>query len=113
MSTIFAKIIAREIPAEIVFEDTDVLAFHDIAPQAPVHIVIIPKKPLRDLSDAAEIDTSLLGKLLLTAAQIARTLGVAESGYRTVINTGADGGQTVGHLHLHLLAGRYLTWPPG
>jgi histidine triad (HIT) family protein len=111
--TIFAKIISRKIPADIVFEDDDCLAFRDVAPQAPVHVLIIPKRPLKNLLDAGPDDTLLLGKLMLAAAQVARTLGVAEDGFRTVVNVGKDGGQTVDHLHLHLLAGRRLTWPPG
>jgi histidine triad (HIT) family protein len=111
--TIFARIIAREIPADIVYEDDHVLAFRDIAPQAPAHVVVIPKKPLTNLLDAAPDDTLLLGQLMQAAVHVARTLGVAESGFRVVINVGPDGGQSVDHLHLHLLGGRHLTWPPG
>jgi histidine triad (HIT) family protein len=111
--TIFAKIIAREIPAEIVYEDDETLAFRDVSPQAPVHILIIPKKPLVNLLDAGEGDALLLGKLMQSAAHVARVLGLAEGGFRVVVNVGPDGGQTVDHLHLHLLGGRPLTWPPG
>ena len=111
--TLFDKLILRELPADIVFEDDDVFAFHDIAPQAPVHILIIPKKSITRIGTAERTDASLLGKLLLTAAEIARSLGVAENGYRLVINNGSDAGEAVPHLHIHLLAGRKLTWPPG
>ncbi len=111
--TIFSRIIAREIPADIVYEDDQALAFRDIAPQAPTHIVVIPKKPLTDLLDAVPGDTLLLGQLLQTASHVARTLGLAESGFRVVVNVGRDGGQSVDHLHLHILGGRRLTWPPG
>ncbi len=111
--TIFSKIIRREIPAKIVYETDSILAFRDIAPQAPTHIVIIPKKPLKDIDAATVDDKVLLGELFLAGAEIARKEGVSESGYRLVVNTGRDGGQTVFHLHMHLLAGRSLTWPPG
>ncbi len=111
--TIFGKIINKEIPAAIVYEDEDVLAFKDIAPVAPVHILVIPKKPIRNIACATQKDEALLGRLLLTAAEIARREGLAESGYRVVTNIEGDGGQTVFHLHLHLLGGRKLEWPPG
>lgn len=111
--TIFGKIVRGEIPAKKVFEDDEVLAFRDITPQAPVHILIIPKREIPAVRDAKESDTNLLGKLLLTAAQVARQEGIEQRGYRLVINTGGDGGQTVNHLHVHLLGGRALTWPPG
>jgi Diadenosine tetraphosphate (Ap4A) hydrolase and other HIT family hydrolases len=111
--TIFSKIIRREIAADIVFESDDVLAFRDLNPQAPVHVLFIPKRPLATLNDAAADDAGLLGKLLLAAAEYARQEGFAEQGYRTVINCNEDGGQTVFHLHVHLLAGRRLHWPPG
>jgi histidine triad (HIT) family protein len=111
--TLFEKICAKEIPAEIVHEDDCCVAFRDIAPQAPLHILIVPRKPIPRLGFAAAEDTGLLGHLLLTAAQIARKLGVAESGFRVIINNGAHGGEAVPHLHIHLLAGRQLQWPPG
>ena len=111
--TIFSKIIRREIPATIVFENDNVLAFRDINPQAPIHVLIIPKKPIPSVAEASEVDQALLGELLLVAQQLAVAEGLAEGGYRLVINTGADGGQTVFHLHVHLLGGRPLTWPPG
>jgi len=108
---LFCKMIAGEITPSIVFEDEDVLAFNDIAPQAPIHILIVPKKHITTLNDAD--DALLLGKLMQTAAQLAKKLGVAESGYRTVINCNAQGGQAVYHLHIHLLAGRQMLWPAG
>ena len=111
--TIFGKIIRREIPADIVYEDDQVLAFRDVTPQAPVHILIVPKRPIQNLLDAEPADTLLLGKLLLAAAHVARTLGLDETGFRVVVNAGPDGGQSVDHLHLHLLGGRPLHWPPG
>lgn len=111
--TLFEKIIAREIPAEIVFEDDLVVAFRDIQPQAPVHILIVPRKPLARIGAASDGDQALLGHLLLRAPEVARRAGVAESGYRLVINNGRDGGESVPHLHCHLLGGRPLHWPPG
>lgn len=111
--TIFSKIIRREVPADIVFENERLLAFRDISPQAPVHILIIPKKPLTSIAQAAADDGALLGELLLAAAEIARREGIDRSGYRVVTNIGGDGGQSVEHLHLHLLGGRGLRWPPG
>ncbi|WP_426689174.1 histidine triad nucleotide-binding protein [Rhodanobacter ginsengiterrae] len=111
--TIFSKIIRREIPADIVYEDEDVLAFRDLNPQAPLHVLFVPKKPIATLNDAVSADAELLGKLLLAAAAYAKSEGLAEQGYRTVINCNEDGGQTVFHLHVHLLAGRRLHWPPG
>ena len=111
--TIFEKIAAREIPAKIVFEDDDVLAFHDVNPQAPVHVLIVPKRVIPRLAEANETDQQLLGKLLLTAAKVARDLGTSESGYRIVINSGRDAGESVPHLHVHLLGKRALAWPPG
>ncbi|CAD5926638.1 putative HIT-like protein Synpcc7942_1390 [Planktothrix tepida] len=110
--TIFSKIIRREIPADIVYEDDLCLAFRDIAPQAPVHILVIPKKPIPKLADATSEDHALMGHLLLKVKQVAEEAGL-ENGYRVVINTGVDGGQTVDHLHLHILGGRYMEWPPG
>ncbi len=113
MSTIFSKIIQKEIPAKIVYEDDEVLAFEDVAPQAPVHILIIPKKEIPTLNHLVPEDAALMGKLFLTAQKIAKEQGFAEQGYRTIFNCNEDGGQTVNHIHLHLLAGRRLTWPPG
>jgi histidine triad (HIT) family protein len=110
--TIFGKIIRREIPADIVYEDELCLAFRDVHPQAPVHVLVIPKKPIAKLSDAESQDHALMGHLLLTVKRVAEQLGLT-NGYRTVINTGNDGGQTVYHLHLHILGGRSLSWPPG
>ena len=111
--TLFEKIIAREIPADIVFEDDQCLAFRDISPQAPIHILIIPKKIIARIGAAQADDQSLLGHLLLTAADIARRENIAPTGYRLVINNGPNGGETVPHLHIHLLGGRHLNWPPG
>ena len=110
--TIFSKIIRREIPVDIVYEDDLALAFKDINPQAPVHILVIPKKPIVKLADAEPQDQALLGHLLLTVQQVAAEAGLT-NGYRVVINNGADGGQTVYHLHLHILGGRPMEWPPG
>jgi histidine triad (HIT) family protein len=110
--TLFSKIIRREIPADIVYEDDLAIAFRDIQPQAPVHILVIPKKPIVKLADADPEDQALLGHLLLTVQRVAAQEGLTK-GYRTVINTGEDGGQTVYHLHIHLLGGRALAWPPG
>ncbi len=110
--TIFSKIIKREIPAKIAYEDDLALAFHDVNPQAPVHILVIPKQPIPMLSQAAAADQLLLGHLLLVAAKITKDLGL-ENGYRLVINNGSGAGQTVFHLHLHILGGRSLQWPPG
>jgi len=111
--TLFQKIIERQIPADIVYEDDQVLAFRDIAPQAPVHILIIPKKPIVGVSSADPEDQAVLGKLFLTARKVAEAEGLDETGYRLVVNNGRDGGQTVFHLHVHLLGGRQMTWPPG
>lgn len=110
--TLFGKIIRREIPADIVYEDDLALAFKDINPQAPVHVLVIPKKPIPKLADAAPDDQALLGHLLLTVKRVAEQLEL-EKGYRVVINTGEDGGQTVYHMHLHILGGRFMKWPPG
>lgn len=111
--TLFDKIIRREIPADIVFEDESVLAFRDIQPQAPVHVLFIPKKPIATLNDLDEADTLLAGRLLTAAAAYAKREGFADHGYRVVMNTNQQGGQSVYHIHLHLLAGRQMTWPPG
>jgi histidine triad (HIT) family protein len=110
--TIFSKILRQEIPADIVYEDERAIAFRDVNPQAPIHILIIPKKPIPRLSEADKTDQDLLGHLLLTVQSIARQLELSQ-GFRVVINNGKDGGQTVDHLHLHLLGGRSLQWPPG
>jgi len=110
---LFCKIINREIPAKIVFEDDEVLAFHDIDPKAPTHILIIPKRHIATLNDLDQEDAALVGRLQVTAAKLAKELGFAEDGYRVVMNCNEDGGQTVWHIHMHLLAGRSLTWPPG
>jgi histidine triad (HIT) family protein len=110
--TIFSKIIRREIPADIVYEDNLAIAFKDVNPQAPVHILVIPKQPIPGLSDAEFQDCDLMGHLLLTAKRVAQQAGL-DNGYRVVINTGSDGGQTVYHLHLHILGGRQMKWPPG
>jgi histidine triad (HIT) family protein len=111
--TLFTKIINREIPADIVYESDDVLAFRDISPQAPVHILIIPKQPISTINDLRVGHTELVGKLFLAAATIAAEEGVAEDGYRVVMNCNKAGGQMVYHIHLHLLAGRQMGWPPG
>jgi histidine triad (HIT) family protein len=111
--TIFSKIVRREIPADIIYEDDEVLGFRDLNPQAPVHVLFIPKQPLATLNDATPEHAILLGKLLLAAAAYAKQEGFAEQGYRTVINCNEDGGQTVFHIHVHLLAGRRMHWPPG
>ncbi|HEU0290987.1 MAG TPA: histidine triad nucleotide-binding protein [Burkholderiales bacterium] len=112
MTTLFGKIIRREIPADIVYEDDLCLAFRDINPQAPTHVLVIPKKEIARLADAGADDQALLGHLMLAAGKIARSLGVADA-FRLVVNNGADAGQSVFHLHLHILAGRKLRWPPG
>ncbi|MEI8310266.1 MAG: histidine triad nucleotide-binding protein [Verrucomicrobiota bacterium] len=111
--TLFEKIIAREIPADIVFEDDQCLAFRDISPRAPVHILVVPKRVIPRASDSLPDDEEVLGHLLVTAGRIARSEGVADSGFRLVINNGPDGGETVPHLHVHLLGGRAMDWPPG
>lgn len=110
--TIFGKIIRKEIPADIVYEDDLCLAFKDISPQAPTHILVIPKKPIVRLSEATSDDHALMGHLLLKVKQVAEEVGLS-NGYRVVINNGADGGQTVDHLHLHILGDRQMQWPPG
>jgi histidine triad (HIT) family protein len=110
--TIFEKIIAREIPAKIIWEDDESIAFHDVNPQAPVHVLIVPKRVVPRLTDATENDRALLGKLLLVARDMAKKLDLA-SGYRVVINSGPDAGESVPHLHVHLLGKRALAWPPG
>lgn len=110
--TIFGKIIRGEVPAKIVHDDDRCLAFHDVTPQAPVHVLVIPKKPIASLADVTTDDADLLGHLVVVATQLARSLDLLD-GYRVVVNCGRDGGQSVDHLHLHLLGGRRMTWPPG
>ena len=110
--TIFSKIIRKEIPAHIVYEDDLALAFTDVNPQAPVHILVIPKKPIVNLATAEPEDQALLGHLLLIVQKVAAQAEL-ENGYRVVMNTGVDGGQTVHHLHIHILGGRSMSWPPG
>ncbi|MEN9733487.1 MAG: hypothetical protein RLZ45_1482 [Verrucomicrobiota bacterium] len=111
--TLFERIIAREIPADIVYEDDRVIAIRDIHPQAPVHVLLIPKRPIPRVGAAKPEDQEVLGHLLLKAGEVARRLGLDTSGFRLVMNHGADGGETVPHLHCHLLGGRPLGWPPG
>lgn len=113
MDCLFCKIIKREIPADIVYEDDEVLAFNDINPQAPTHILIIPKKHIATLNDIEEPDLAMIGRLQYTAAQLAREGGFAEDGYRVVMNCNEMGGQTVYHIHMHLMGGREFTWPAG
>jgi histidine triad (HIT) family protein len=113
MSTIFSKIIAGEIPARIVYEDDRCLAFHDVAPQAPVHMLVIPKKEIPRVAATQESDEALLGHLVFVAQTIAKKEGLHDTGFRLVINNGPDGGESVPHLHVHVLGGRPLGWPPG
>jgi histidine triad (HIT) family protein len=112
MSCLFCKIVDGSIPSTAVYQDDQCYAFADIHPQAPVHVLIVPRKHIKSLADADETDQELLGHLLWAGAEIARTKSLAK-GYRLVVNTGEDGGQTVDHLHVHLLGGRSMTWPPG
>jgi histidine triad (HIT) family protein len=112
-SCLFCKIAAGTIPADLVHADERLVAFRDIGPQAPVHVLVVPREHIASLEAASERHADVLGALLLVARKIAREQGLAVGGYRTVINTGADGGQTVQHLHLHLLGGRTMEWPPG
>jgi histidine triad (HIT) family protein len=112
-ATIFEKIIAREIPAEIVYEDDLVVAFRDNGPKAPVHILIVPRKHIARIADAKPEDHKVLGHLLLKAVEVANKVGLKETGYRLVINNGPDGGESVPHLHCHILGGRKMAWPPG
>lgn len=111
--TLFARIVRKEIPAQIVYQDDDVTAFRDVNPAAPTHILIVPNKIIPTLNDITADDQRLLGKLLLTAQKLAKDEGVADGGYRVVMNCNPDGGQSVYHVHLHLLGGRKFTWPPG
>lgn len=110
---LFCRLVAREIPATIVFEDEHLLAFRDIKPEAPTHILIVPKRHIATLNDLAPEDDALVGELIRRAAALAKALGFSSTGYRTVFNTNRDAGQTVFHIHLHLLGGRSLAWPPG
>lgn len=110
---LFCKIVDKKIPAKVVHEDDQTLAFDDINPQAPVHTLVIPKRHVATVQDCGAQDQSLLGQLMLTCAKVAKLKGLAESGYRVAMNTGADGGQTVLHLHLHVMGGRHMGWPPG
>jgi histidine triad (HIT) family protein len=110
--TLFQKIADQEIPAKLIHEDAVCVAFHDIAPQAPTHVLIVPRKPIPRVAEATAEDQAILGHLLLVAGQLSRQLGLAK-GFRVVINNGPDGGETVPHLHVHLLGGRALDWPPG
>ena len=110
---LFRRIVAGDIPAKIAYQDDDVVAFHDINPQAPLHVLVIPRKHIATINDLQADDAEVVGKLFLAAKKIAREAGYEEDGYRVVMNCGADAGQTVSHLHLHLLAGRRLMWPPG
>jgi histidine triad (HIT) family protein len=113
MECIFCKIIRGELPADKVYEDDSIVAFTDLHPRAPIHQLIVPKKHIATLNDLTEADTELVGTLIQTARQLAKKTGIAASGYRTIFNCNADGGQVVFHLHLHLLGGRALHWPPG
>ena len=113
MACLFCQIVAREIPASIVYEDDRVLAFNDINPQAPTHVLVIPKRHIESLNELTPADDQIVGEITRRAAAIAAERAVAASGYRTVFNTNRDGGQTVSHVHLHLLGGRSMKWPPG
>jgi len=110
-SCLFCRIVRREIPAKVIHEDEHTVAFRDIDPKAPTHVLVIPKEHVPSLNEAT--DAAQIGRLMLVAAQIAKAEGIADEGYRTVVNSGANAGQTVFHLHLHLLGGRRLSWPPG
>ncbi len=111
--TLFQKIADKEIPASIVYEDELCVAFRDISPAAPVHVLLVPRKPLPSIAAATQADAELLSHLMLKVSEIAAAEGIAEGGFRTVINTGENGGQTVPHLHIHIMGGRSLQWPPG
>lgn len=110
---LFCKIAAKEIPSKVLFEDDDLIAFHDINPGAPTHVLVIPKQHILGLSECAPEHAAIMGKLLLATRRVAEQTGVAKSGYRVVINSGPDAGQSVFHLHLHVIGGRQLGWPPG
>jgi histidine triad (HIT) family protein len=111
--TLFEKIIARQLPAKIIREDDDLIIFHDNNPQAPTHVLVVPKKPVPRITATSAVDAELLGKLLVASQEIAKTLGIADSGFRIVINSGKNGGETIPHLHVHVLGGRPMRWPPG
>jgi histidine triad (HIT) family protein len=111
--TLFEKIIAREVPAAIIYEDDLVVAFRDIKPQAPTHVLIVPRKPITRIAEATPEDQRVLGHLLLKAAEVANKLGLTQSGFRLVFNNGPDAGEAVPHLHCHMLGGRHMSWPPG
>ena len=111
--TLFEKIIAREVPGQIVYEDDQVVAFSDIRPQAPVHVLVVPRKPIPRIAEASPEDQAVLGHLMLKAAEVAGKLGLAKSGFRLVFNNGPDAGEAVPHLHCHILGGRHMSWPPG
>lgn len=113
MNCIFCQIAEKKIKTQLVYEDEEILAFNDIAPQSPTHLLIIPKKHIPSLNHLNDDDIVLAGRLMMTIQHLARTLGVSDAGFRVVINTGLEGGQTVEHLHFHLMAGRAMTWPPG
>ncbi|MGB2064745.1 histidine triad nucleotide-binding protein [Marinomonas gallaica] len=113
MDCLFCKLVNGDIPAKILYQDEDVIAFEDIAPQAPTHFLVIPKRHISTLNDLSNDDAALVGKLPITAAKIAKELGIDESGYRVVMNCNEMGGQTVYHIHMHVLGGRSMTWPPG
>lgn len=113
MNCLFCKIAQGAIPASVVYEDNEIMAFHDLNPQAPKHLLIIPKQHIATLNEASDANQALLGKMILGAKKIAQTEGISDAGYRLVFNINPDGGQTVYHIHLHLLGGRHMTWPPG
>lgn len=113
MDCLFCKIVAKQIPATIIHEDEQIIAFRDISPQAPTHALIVPRRHIATLNDLTGSDSGLVGHMLFTAAQLARAEGIADSGFRLVMNCNEDGGQTVFHIHLHLLGGRAMRWPPG
>lgn len=113
MDCLFCKLVNGDIPAKILYQDDDVIAFEDIAPQAPTHFLVIPKRHISTLNDLSSDDAALIGKLPITAAKVAKELGIAEKGYRVAMNCNEMGGQTVYHIHMHVLGGRAMTWPPG
>jgi len=110
---IFCEIVKKQIPCEIIYEDDSVIGFKDISPQAPVHVIIIPKVHISNINDISEDESDVIGHIFIAAKKIAKDLGISETGYRIISNCGEDGGQTVQHIHFHLLGGRMLKWPPG